>query len=604
MAARRGFSTPSWPLVFAVATAVSATACGADPAWPSFGAGSSDPAWLARDSGGGLAIVPMACWWLLALGWMATGSWVTRDSTARDIHPNLWGALVTFPFVAAALLAWWIPSAWLGQFLMLLAWLAPAITYCVGRNRKVKDSERVLTPLHFRRLAAGLLGRVGIRIETESAPDDSQPTVNLVAAGGRNPEENKIRLEQAAAMPGFGEAAQVMLGAVTARASSVMLEAGADRFAVRHEVDGVWHPPRVRKEPRSKKEKETWVEAAAIDHASGMAVLQAFEALAGLDPRSRAAQQGVFAAQVDGKPRSCHLRTKVAATGTQMVVTLESPGVVFKTWLDLAMTAPVSTKLAELLALEKGLIVLSAPTASGLTTTFDVAVQSADRLVRDFVSIEDAADPPREIQNVKPVRFDTRTGVTAVAALETAMREYPRAIVTRDLRDRDLAVALAGRADDQQLVILSMKADGATEAAAKLVAAGVPADMLARTLLGSLSQRLVRKLCPHCREDYPTPADLLMRLKRTAEQLPHLRRASPHGCRVCWGTGYFGRTAIFELASGPTFRKAIAGKVDPKVLRQAAVKDGMRALADVGMELVIEGVTSLEEMQRVFAKKG
>jgi type II secretory ATPase GspE/PulE/Tfp pilus assembly ATPase PilB-like protein len=285
-------------------------------------------------------------------------------------------------------------------------------------------------------------------------------------------------------------------------------------------------------------------------------------------------------------------------------VTLESPGVVFKTWLDLAMTAPVSTKLAELLALEKGLIVLSAPTASGLTTTFDVAVQSADRLVRDFVSIEDAADPPREIQNVKPVRFDTRTGVTAVAALETAMREYPRAIVTRDLRDRDLAVALAGRADDQQLVILSMKADGATEAAAKLVAAGVPADMLARTLLGSLSQRLVRKLCPHCREDYPTPADLLMRLKRTAEQLPHLRRASPHGCRVCWGTGYFGRTAIFELASGPTFRKAIAGKVDPKVLRQAAVKDGMRALADVGMELVIEGVTSLEEMQRVFAKKG
>jgi type II secretory ATPase GspE/PulE/Tfp pilus assembly ATPase PilB-like protein len=602
MAARRGSMTLSWPVASFLAMAASA-ACGAEPGWPSFSPGSSDPGWLARDTGGGLAIVPMACWWLVSLGWMSTASWVSRDSAARDIHTNLWAALATFPFVAAALLAWSIPSALLGQILMLLAWLAPALTYCVLRNRAVKESERVLTPRHFRRLAAGLLGRFGVRIATEAAVDDGQPTVNLVAAGGKNADENKLRLEQAAAMPGFGEATQVMLGAVMGRASTVMLEAGTDTFSVRHEVDGVWHPPRVRKEPRSRKEKETWVEAAAIDHASGLAVLRAFEALAGLDPQSRAAQRGVFVAQVDGKPRSCHLRTKVAISGAQMVVTIESPGVVFKTFSDLAMSAPLSTKLAELLTLEKGLIVLSGPTGSGLTTTFDVVVQAADRLLRDFVSIEDAADPPREIQNVKPVRFDARTGVTAVAALETAMRDYPSAIVTRDLRDRDLAAALAERAADKQLVIMSMKADGATEAAAKLVAAGVPADLLARTLLGSVSQRLVRKLCPRCREEYPTPPDLLMRLKRTAEQLPHLQRASPHGCRVCWGTGYFGRMPIFELASGATFRKAIAEKADPKLLRQAAVKDGMRPLADMGMELVIEGVTSLDEMQRVFAAK-
>lgn len=595
--------TASWPLGVVLATAASA-ACGAETVWPSFSPGSPDPDWLARDAGGGLAIVPMACWWLLALGWMSTASWVSRDSAARDIRTNLWAALVTFPFLAAALLAWSIPSAWLGQLLMLPAWLGPVITYCVLRNRAVKEADRVLTPLHFRRMAAGLLGRFGVRIATESAPDDGQPTVNLVASGGKNADDNKLRLEQAAALPGFAEATAVMLGAVTARASTVMLEAGADTFAVRHEVDGVWHPPRIRKAPRNRKEKESWVEAAAIDHASGMAVLQAFESLAGLDPRSRTAQRGVFAVQVDGKPRGCHLRTKVAAKGMQMVLAIETPGVVFKTCRDLSMSEPLAAKLAELLALEKGLIILSGPTASGLTTTFDVVVQSADRLLRDFISIEDAADPPREIQNVKPVRFDARTGTTAVAALETAMRDYPSAIVTRDLRDRDLAVALAECAADKQLVIMSMKADGGTEAAAKLVAAGVPADLLAKTLLGSMSQRLVRRLCPHCREEHPTPPELLMRLKRTTEQLPHLKRASPHGCRACWGTGYLGRLAIFELASGATFRKAIAAKADPKVLRQAAVKDGMRPLADAGMELVVEGVTSLEEMQRVFAAKG
>jgi general secretion pathway protein E len=124
--------------------------------------------------------------------------------------------------------------------------------------------------------------------------------------------------------------------------------------------------------------------------------------------------------------------------------------------------------------------------------------------------------------------------------------------------------------------------------------------VLARTLVGSLAQRLVRRLCPKCREDYPTPGEVLARLKTTPEKLPHLRKPSAHGCRLCRGTGYLGRTAVFELASGSTFRQAIAAKADPKLLRQAAVKDGMQPMREAGMALVVEGVTSLEEMQRVF----
>jgi type II secretory ATPase GspE/PulE/Tfp pilus assembly ATPase PilB-like protein len=136
---------------------------------------------------------------------------------------------------------------------------------------------------------------------------------------------------------------------------------------------------------------------------------------------------------------------------------------------------------------------------------------------------------------------------------------------------------------------------------ARLEACGVPPDQLARTLVGSLAQRLVRKLCPKCREEYPTPGEVLARLKTTAEKLPHLRKAAAHGCRLCRGTGYLGRTAVFELASGSTFRQAIAAKADPRILRQAAAKDGMQPMREAGMALVVEGVTSLEEMQRVFS---
>jgi type II secretory ATPase GspE/PulE/Tfp pilus assembly ATPase PilB-like protein len=174
-------------------------------------------------------------------------------------------------------------------------------------------------------------------------------------------------------------------------------------------------------------------------------------------------------------------------------------------------------------------------------------------------------------------------------------------LVTRDLTDKPLAAELARLADDNQLVIVSMKAADALDAVARLLALGVPRDVLARTLVGSLSQQLVRRLCPRCREQYPTPGEILARHKKTPEQLPHLNKPSPEGCRVCNGTSYLGRTALFELASGTHLRQAIAARADQQIMRQAAAKDGMQRMREAGMALVLEGVTSMEEMQRVFA---
>jgi type II secretory ATPase GspE/PulE/Tfp pilus assembly ATPase PilB-like protein len=267
------------------------------------------------------------------------------------------------------------------------------------------------------------------------------------------------------------------------------------------------------------------------------------------------------------------------------------------------MAKPVAEQMQQLLALEKGLIVLSSPAGSGLSTSFDVVVSSADRLLRDFVSIEDAAAPPREIQNVKPMRYDARANRSPIDVLKEALREYPAGIVTRDLRDKELALELVKQADDNKLVVVSIRAGDAIEAVTRLLGVGIPPDLLARTLLGSLSQRLVRKLCPKCREEFEPPPEMLQRLKKTKEELPTLRRPGETGCRVCAGTAYFGRTAIFELATGEMLRRYVAKKADPKVLAQAAAKDGMRPLREEGMRLVLDGTTSMDEMQRVFTAK-
>ena len=556
--------------------------------------------WDGRGTGGGLAIVPAVCWWLCVLGWMRTVDWVSRDATKHKITPAFWGMVCGLPMFLAAILAWWIPSVLGGLAVMIVAWVAPFVTYALIRNKALPPSERILTVGHGRRILARLLAPFGIEIDTDFDEGDLIPKVELAAVGGKDAAENTARIEAATKLPGFEEARKTMLTAVMARAGTMVIDLDPAGMGVRHEVDGVWEKPKVRQPPKSRRERESWVEAPTSSLEVGQAVVAALKTLCGLPPAVRDAKASPFLLQVDGKPRNCRLSSRRQAAGEQLVVQLDPPGTIFKKLPDLGMPQPLAEKLVGLTAVEKGLILVSAPAGSGLTTTFDLLVQSADRLLRDFISIEDAAAPAREIQNVKPVPFDARTGVTPLAALEGVLRTYPNVIVTRDIRDKALVTKLVELAGDDKFVVMGIKATDAIDAVARILTCGVPPQLLATTLVGSVSQRLIRKLCPKCREEYPPPPELLARLKLTLEQLPHLRKPSEHGCRLCGGTGYLGRVAIFELASGPTVRKALAAGTDAATVRKAAMQDGMKPLREAGMALVLEGVTSMEEVQRVF----
>jgi len=532
------------------------------------------------------------------LGWTKTVDWVHRDATKRGIAPALWSTACGLPLPLAAVVAWWIPSVLAGLVLMLLAWAVPVAVYARVRDGRVAEPERILTAGHARRSIARLVAPLGIEISEPLREEDVLPAVELVAAGGRDEAENAARLAAARALPGFEELRGQLVAAVVARAATAVVELGTET-TVRHEVDGVWGKPRVRQPPRSRKEKEAWVEVPPSSRDVGEAIVAAAQAICGV----QAAAVGRFAIKVDGKPYNCRLSFAKTGAGRQVAIQIESPTAVFKALPALGMPEPMAARIGELLAAQRGLIVVSSPAGSGLSTTADLVVEASDRLLRDFVSVEDAAWPPREIQNVKPVRFDARTGVTPLAALADAMREYPAVIVSRDVRDKELVAELVRLVGEGKLVILSLKATDAIEAVSRVLACGVAPKALGAALLGSLSQRLVRRLCPKCREEIPPPEPLLARLKLTAEQLPKIFKASSDGCRICQGSGYLGRTGLFELASGGTLRRLIAAGGSPEQLRQAAVQDGMQPLRDAGMQLVVAGVTSLEEIQRVLAGK-
>jgi general secretion pathway protein E len=566
------------------------------------------PPIVLREPGGGIAILPALIWWLLVLGWVATTDWLCRDGVKQKRDTEFWSMVLAFPFFVVSLLAWWIPWAWLGMFLMGAAWIAPMAVYASKRNEKLPPSQKILTLGHFMRLVSGGLERLGLRVKSETPPADALvPTVVLAADPAAAADQQAQRLEKASAAAGFKKAVDLLAELAGVGGMSAAFELTGNEVPLRQEIDGVWHQARAWQSRREKlKVVEEWVPAPPLARPEAESIREALLLLCGLEPRQqRARQEGTFAAKVDGKPWKGTLTSRPSSAGERVVVRFEPQAFRFKTFGDLGMSDELAEKVANFITLENGLILISSPPESGGSTAFDVTLGATDRLLRDFVSIEDKALPPREIQNIKPFRWDAAAGVSPAQALAKAALEYPKAIVTRDLDDKELASALVERATGDQLVIVGLKAADSIAAIERLLALGVDREKLAGGLLGSLSLRLVRKPCVRCRQEVPPSPEFLKRIRLTPERLPTIIQASKAGCRLCNGTGYRGRVGLFELASGKTLRQAITVKPDRETLQKAAVKDGMRAIMDAaGYKLVVEGQTTLEELRRVLSPQG
>jgi hypothetical protein len=596
--------TPAWRTIAFAVVSTSAAVARADEGWPA-----ATAEWLDRGPGGGLAIVTLLCWWALVAAWAASSDWAHRDCTLLKLRPDFWTAVTVFPFVVASLLAWWIPWSAAGLSLMALAWILPLYLYSRVRNPKVPEIVRIFTVGHLRRACIAALGRIGIKIGSDEVADTGLPVLTLVSTTGADAAENAARQAEVAKLEGFGTAVKWLQEAVVARAATVIIDQAAEGVRVMHEVDGLASPARTVATPAKglgkSKKPEQWGDAGPVAAAVGGSAVTVLKTIAGLDPKRDSRGEAEFTIDVDGKKKPCKLATRATKTSKQVVLTLDVPPFVPKKLEDLGTPVAIIDRVRELLTLEHGILLVSSPPLSGCSTAFDTVLLTADRLVRDFVSIEDSDAPPKEVPNVKPVRYSSSAKETPVSALKKAMLEYPKAVVARDLADADLAKELVALADDQQLVVVSVRAADAVDAIEKLLALKIERETLARCLLGSLSVRLVRKLCADCGESVPTPPELLQKLKKTAEEMPEIKRASANGgCRRCAGRQYVGRTGIFELAAGETLRKYVAHpKSDAKVLRQAAGKDGLKSFKDAGMDLVAAGTTSIEELQRVFAVK-
>ncbi|NQT16430.1 MAG: Flp pilus assembly complex ATPase component TadA [Planctomycetes bacterium] len=538
-----------------------------------------------------LSVMKILACWLVFLVWVASTDWLSRDCQATKMGYIRWNPIVVGTFMLALLLVFVIPLFVVGFPLLVIAFVAPLSTYVIIRNKQVEKQERVFTPDHIRHWMTRKFSPKAAAAQVEAGaadPHETGPPVILTARGAASERDDRANLLAARQAPGFRSARVVVADGMSRRADAIMLDYTQQGVGVRYQVDGVWHNG----EP--------------LERETADPMLEALKTLCGLNWEDRQnRQQGAFMAEFEAANYAATFASQGTKTGERTIMQFEGKKTRFDTLESIGMRAKMQEELQELLRGEKGLLLLSAPQATGLRSTTNVVLRAMDRLVRDFVSVEDEKNRYEDVENIKVVTYNGAAGETPNTVLRKVFLEEPEVVIVRDLVDAETVSRICEEISSVgRLLISTIRAKDCAEAMLRVLAMKVTPAEFAESVTAVLSQRLIRKLCEHCREAYvPTPqvlkqlgipqgrVDVFYRPPQQTEEV----------CEVCGGIGYIGRTAIFELLSvDDAVRNALAStpKADP--LRQAARNAKMRTLQEEGIVLVVKGLTSLPELMRVL----
>lgn len=411
--------------------------------------------------------------------------------------------------------------------------------------------------------------------------------MQLLGKGGATERDDTARLLNARQTPGMLPARQIIHDGLSHRALAIMLDYSPQGVGVRYMIDGVW------------------LNREAVERESGDPALETLKTLCGLNSQDRQnRQKGTFAAEYESVNYATTLACQGTKTGERAVIQFEDKKIRFDTVDEIGMRPKMEEQLKEVLALEKGLILLSAMPGGGLRSTSDVVIRQTDRFTREFMAVEEETRRYEVIENCPVTTYSAAAGQTPDTVLPKVFREEPNVLVIRDLVNGETVSMICQEIAENRLFISTIRAKDSVEALLRVLKLGVPPKEFAEAISAVISQRLVRKLCEACKEAYTPTPQILGQLGIPEGRIQAFYRPPEQPeevCEECSGIGYKGRTAIFEfLRVGAAVPKVLA--TDPKIelVRQAARKDGMRSLQEEGILLVARGVTSLPELMRVL----
>jgi general secretion pathway protein E len=245
-----------------------------------------------------------------------------------------------------------------------------------------------------------------------------------------------------------------------------------------------------------------------------------------------------------------------------------------------------------------GIILITGPTGSGKTTTLYAALAESDKDEKNVLTVEDPIE--YNIEKISQIQVSNKKGLTFASGLRSLMRQDPDVIMVGEIRDGETAGIAVQAANTGHLVFSTLHTNDAPGAVTRMINLGVEPYLVASAVIAVVAQRLVRLICPYCKESYvPTEAQL-KELGFTAKDLKEGILWRGKGCEQCLGRGLFGRTAIYEIfVIDEQARDEVISRTSASVIKQHAVGRGLRTLRMDGARKVLEGFTTIEEVFRV-----
>ena len=326
------------------------------------------------------------------------------------------------------------------------------------------------------------------------------------------------------------------------------------------------------------------------------AIVARLKVIGGMDiSEKRKPQDGRITSFVDGREYDIRVSILPTVYGEKVVMRLTNKNALTRDKAELGFDDHDLALFDHILSNPHGIILVTGPTGSGKSTTLYTALSELNTEHVNIITVEDPVEA--NIAGINQVQTNAKAGLTFAAALRSILRQDPDIIMIGEIRDGETANIAVQASITGHLVVSTLHTNSAASTVTRLADMGIPNYMIADATVGIIAQRLVRRLCPRCKQRRPATQEELELLFLEGYQVDIYE---PVGCANCDNNGYKGRIGVYEIMDvTQNVKKVIAADGDAEHIKQAALEDGMRTLRMSATQYVIDGVTSIDEMRKV-----
>jgi type II secretory ATPase GspE/PulE/Tfp pilus assembly ATPase PilB-like protein len=535
---------------------------------------------IAAQYGGYISIPKLVVLLALFFFWLWLVAWVFQDAKAVDTRAELWAAVVFAAGAVGAVLWLLIPIFIIGLLLFIIAVAVTSLAYVTHRNARVMDYDRILTVDHIK----------GLFISEQKKLDALKAFVFITA----NNNEVPLPPPKTPDFFGYKAASEIFTDAIWRRASDIVFTPTHENYKVLYQVDGA----ALKQPDRDREQMEYFV--------------RFIKNLADLDINERRKpQKGGFRIHQGERNTEWEVATAGSTAGEQIVIKQLTQHSITRL-SELGLTQRQYDQFNNLREAQKGFFIVAGPRKSGVTTTFYALLRNHDAFINSIHTLE--REITVQLPNITQEVFTlTDTGTTTFdKKLQTMIRMGPDIVGVADCQDPETAQVACNAAQKVKIMYLTLEADSVLRALRKWTKLTGDANLAVKNLLGISNQRLLRKLCSQCKQAYAPNKELLRKFSIPPEKAKVLYRAGKvvydkHGkptvCDDCQGTGYIGRTGVFEtILIDQDLRAAIKEAQSVSEINSLFRGAKMRYLQEQALRKVVDGTTSINEMLRVFSE--